>query len=154
MPTTRISSLEPRPRSKRLAKRLGAIVAVLAVAVLIVRSLIPYVADHSETTLPIPGGLPFRLHHAGRTYLNADTCAGEDWCSGRPRCFTMAVLEANGMTPLVPAGSVRTLLGRAHPRFAAPDSIVPHPTTETATYRLVVLDHEGCYVVYGLSGGL
>lgn len=145
---------ERKQQSERLAQRLVAGIAVLVVVVFAVRSVIPYIADHSETALPIPGGLPFRLHHAGRTYLNSATCAGEDWCPGRPRCFTLADLDATGLTPLVPAGGVRTLFGAAHPLFVAPDSVVPHPTIEIPTYRLVVPDHEGCYVVYGRSGGL
>jgi len=139
---------------RRMTRYLFALVAILAVVMLTVRSVVPYIADHSDTALPIAGGLSFRIHHAGRTYLNADTCAGEDWCSGRPRCFTMEDLDMHGLTPLVPAGGVPTFLGTAHPLFVAPDSIVPHPTVSTPTYRLVVLDHGECYVIYGLSGGL
>ena len=144
----------PAWQPKRLALHLLVVVAAMAVVVLMTRSVVPYIADHSETALPIPGGLPFRLHHAGRTYLNPETCAGEDWCSGRPQCFTMADLDAIDGTLLVSVGAVRTFLGAAHPLFVAPDSVVPHLTAETPTYRLVVFNREGYYVVYGLSGGL
>jgi len=133
-------------------RRLVAVAAILIIAVLMVRTFVPYWADHSETALPIPGGLPFRLHHAGRTYLNSTVCAGESWCSGQPRCRTRADLEKWG--PLLPVGAVPTFLGTPHPLFTVPDNTMPHPMVDIPTYGLAVRDDMECYVTYGLSGGL
>ncbi len=133
-------------------RRLVTIAVTLIAVVFMVRTFVPYWADHNETALPIPGGLPYRLHHAGRDYLNSIMCAGEGWCSGQPRCRVRADLETSG--PLLPVGEVPTFLGAPHPLFSRPDSIVPHPAPDTPTYGLAVLYHEECYVTYALSGGL
>lgn len=135
-------------------KQLRQTIIVFTLLILVGRTLVPYIADHNETALPIPGGLSFRLHHAGRTYLNVETCAGQDWCSGHVRCLSIAQLDAMGHTPLVPIGAVPTFLGSPHPLFSAPDNVVPHPTVDSPTGYLVVVDHEGCNVIYVISGSL
>ncbi|KDN22999.1 hypothetical protein DV20_06635 [Amycolatopsis rifamycinica] len=92
-------------------------------------AFLPWTADHFGYALPGDGGLPSRIHHAGRDYRGAATCVGGD------------------EQALTQVGEVGTLFGAAHPVFTT------RPVPEEPPLTLLVRDGPDCFVGYALLGG-
>ncbi len=134
----------------RVKTIIGLVGIFLVVAILVLWLFLPRLANHFYFALPIgdPGGLPFRVPYNGRTYMNPAVCAGEVWCNEyKPECRTQEYLIEKKMWPLKQVGEVSTLFGPAHP--------IMMPTAYgNQTYVVFVPYGDGCYLNFGLEGGL
>jgi hypothetical protein len=129
---------------------IGLVNVILLVAILGLWLILPRLANHFYFALPIsdPDGLPFRVPYNGRTYMNPSVCAGEGWCHNyKPECRTEEYLKQQQHWPLKQVGKVLTLFGPTHPIMV--------PAAYTFTYVVFVpYGNNGCYLNYGLEGGL
>jgi hypothetical protein len=136
-------------------RRVRWVAAGLVAAILLAFGVVafqPWAANHFGYALPGSDGLPWRIHHRGRSYSTLQVCAGAGWCEsqrasqGGARCTTRAELERVHLWPLQPEGTIWTLLGPPHPLMTGGGAVgIPAP--------LIVPDGPDCYVVYGLEGG-
>lgn len=142
-----------RQRRRRvLALALAGAGSALVVVWLVWAQALPWAANHYGFALPGTGGLPYRIHYAGRSYATNGMCARASWCAGQQSdCEASAdvqrELQTHGQWPLREVGRVRTLpLGPSYPMLAA---TIPGGMTTMVLY----VPYQGCYQIYGLEGG-
>ncbi|SEB32631.1 hypothetical protein SAMN04489727_0558 [Amycolatopsis tolypomycina] len=116
-------------RLREVTWKRAAVVAVVVLLALGGAAFLPWTADHFGYARPGDGGLPSRIHHAGRDYRGGGPCFGAD------------------ETALTRVGEVGTLFGASHPVFTT------RPVPEPPPLTLVVRDSPGCFVGYALQGG-
>jgi hypothetical protein len=129
----------------------GKRVAVVAlVAVLLAAGgavVLSWTANHFGYALPGAGGLPYRIHHAGRDYHSSATCAGAGWCDTSASPCVPPARFGGDETSLTQVGEVGTLFGASHAVFTT------RPVHEGTPLTVLVRAEPGCFVGYALMGG-
>ena len=131
----------------------GGLVAVLVALALTVpfggpRDVVPWAANHFGFALPGAGGLPYRLHYAGRDYATPGECAHASWCAGRAEAvFSEEQLRTKGYWPLHEVMRLPTLFGAARPVLS---ETIPAGLT---TVGLYIQQDTTRYIAYSLEGG-
>ncbi len=143
---TYLDTDEPAPRLSRRARRWLVASLLIAILLFMVGTCLPSLCNDYGFALPLPHGLPGRIHVMGRTWLSTDPCQQVPWCTGEPRCWTESNQPEAYKWPLEQIGSIPTLFGTSHPVLRS----VP---AGDRPYALYVLYRKGCYMLYALSGG-
>lgn len=118
---------------------------------------LPWAANNFGFALPGAGGLPYRIHYNGHTYVNPATCAREGWCEhqvslgGQPHglCWSLQELQQRNLWPLVQVGTLSAFLSSPYPLM------IPRASFSNNSPPPVVIVPMGsdCYVFYTLLTG-
>jgi hypothetical protein len=112
--------------------------------------LLPRLANHYGFALPLPNGLPNRIHYGGRLYWAPGFCGGEPGCRPQPHCWNQEFLASKDLWPLKQVGEIPVLLGAPIPLLTT----AAQPTPSTAVDTVLMIPYSpDCYATYALVGG-